>query len=399
MSKPDAKPVDWLVVAPAARSVGGQDKLVAAWVNHLIGKGLRVVLVTHLCDAELAANLGTDLKRVPRPLHSNFLGESLLDFAGRIWSASLRRRFPNLRSLVTGGCCGLSDVNWVHFVHHANHLPKPKNWLKRLKLNIFTGSARRREARYLPRAACLVANSLQTARFMQSELALPVEHIAVAPPGADPRFFPAADAAEQAAHRRTFGLGDAPVLLFVGGLGEDHRKGFDVLFAACLRLKAEAGTLPFSVAVAGSGPSLNDWQQRARAAGVQAQMYFLGQVSDTPQLMRAADALVSPARYESFGMNIMEALCSGLPVIASEQAGAASLIPSAWAAMQIPPNPSPEQLASALRYWLAHAVALRAQARTHAAEVARYTDADMCARIYAAAEASAPMRPSAYAAE
>ena len=55
---------------------------------------------------------------------------------------------------------------------------------------------------------------------------------------------------------------------------------------------------------------------------------FLGFSDQIPDLLAAADLLVSPVRYESYGLNVQEALCRGVPAIVSAGAGVAERYPS-----------------------------------------------------------------------
>jgi glycosyltransferase involved in cell wall biosynthesis len=66
---------------------------------------------------------------------------------------------------------------------------------------------------------------------------------------------------------------------------------------------------------------------------------LLGFRDDVPRLMRAADALVSPTRYEAYGLGVHEALCCGLPAILSADAGVAERYPAELRDLLVPdPN-------------------------------------------------------------
>ncbi len=75
-------------------------------------------------------------------------------------------------------------------------------------------------------------------------------------------------------------------------------------------------------------------------------------VSPTPSLERyyaAADAFVFPTTYDAFGMVVLEAMASGLPVFSSDQAGAAELIDPGRDGFVIPLHEWVETTAGCLR--------------------------------------------------
>jgi len=62
----------------------------------------------------------------------------------------------------------------------------------------------------------------------------------------------------------------------------------------------------------------------ARRLGVERQIQWLGHREDIPELLSAADVFVHPARYDTTGSVILEAVLNELPVIATEVCGYAS---------------------------------------------------------------------------
>jgi UDP-glucose:(heptosyl)LPS alpha-1,3-glucosyltransferase len=81
--------------------------------------------------------------------------------------------------------------------------------------------------------------------------------------------------------------------------------------------------------IAGIGPSSKAARQfthMARRRGVAERVRMLGIREDIPELMAAADLLVHPARTETTGTVILEAIVNGLPVLASAVCGYAEHI-------------------------------------------------------------------------
>ena len=100
-------------------------------------------------------------------------------------------------------------------------------------------------------------------------------------------------------------------MLFIGN--EFGRKGLPLL------LEAMVGLDPSShLHVVGGTPNLIAQASSAAAAsGLTGRVHFEGPHIDPRPWLRAADALVMPSSYESFGLVVLEALASGVPVVAT----------------------------------------------------------------------------------
>jgi sugar transferase (PEP-CTERM/EpsH1 system associated) len=121
-----------------------------------------------------------------------------------------------------------------------------------------------------------------------------------------------------AAARAELGVdSDAFVVGVVGRL--DPIKDHDTLLAAYQRLRT---TLPGSVLlVVGAGP-----ERRRLMASAPQGVRFLGNRSDIPDLLRALDVFVLPSVNEGISNTILEAMASGLPVVASRVGGNLELV-------------------------------------------------------------------------
>jgi glycosyltransferase involved in cell wall biosynthesis len=116
------------------------------------------------------------------------------------------------------------------------------------------------------------------------------------------------------AHRR-----DESFVFFSGGNLEENKNHALLLEAFARRFRGTQATLRIS----GDGPCRTPLAEQARVLGIEAQVSFLGWL-DKPGMLRefgAADCFVLPSRYETFGVVLIEALASGVPVIATRCGG------------------------------------------------------------------------------
>ncbi|MBN8873774.1 MAG: glycosyltransferase family 4 protein [Rhodospirillales bacterium] len=96
-----------------------------------------------------------------------------------------------------------------------------------------------------------------------------------------------------------------------------------------------------------------------RAAGLGDRLKLLGYREDVPALMAAADVFTLPSRFEGLPMSVIEAMLTGLPVVATDVRGPAEQVVPEVTGLLVPPNDA-AALATALRR-LAADPALRAR--------------------------------------
>lgn len=109
----------------------------------------------------------------------------------------------------------------------------------------------------------------------------------------------------------------------------EHVKGVDLLLKAARQLREHTGT-PFSVRLAGKGSLRETLGRQAEELGVTDLVHFLGRLSrdEMEKEMQNANCFVLPTRYEAFGVVLIEAMASGLQVIATRSGGPEMIITS-----------------------------------------------------------------------
>jgi len=115
------------------------------------------------------------------------------------------------------------------------------------------------------------------------------------------------------------------VFLWAGRL--EHVKGVDILLEA-VKLLSGTSDRPFLVRLAGKGSLRSELEQQAEELGVNTDVSFLGRLSREDMLleMQGANCFVLPTRYEAFGVVLIEAMATGLPVIATRSGGPDSIV-------------------------------------------------------------------------
>jgi len=163
-----------------------------------------------------------------------------------------------------------------------------------------------------------------------------------------------------------------PVVLFVGRLRA--YKGLPYLLRAMCHLEA-------NLAIVGDGPEYRSLRAEARALGVADRVHFAGHLPDEelPAAYQAADVFALPSHLpsEAFGLVMVEAMASGLPVVCTELGTGTSVVNRHQETGLVVPPANPEALAAALHRLLTDEVLRRGLGRAGRRRAASEFSADV----------------------
>ena len=104
----------------------------------------------------------------------------------------------------------------------------------------------------------------------------------------------------------------------------------------------------------GDGPERASLEALGRELGVADRVLMPGRVGDVAELYRRSDVLVHPARWEGFGLAMLEAMLAGKPVAAVDAGSAPELVLNGITGLLSPPDDA-ARLAENVRTLLAGA--------------------------------------------
>jgi glycosyltransferase involved in cell wall biosynthesis len=228
-------------------------------------------------------------------------------------------------------------------------------------------------------SSAVISNTRAGAELVARRCAVPVQGIDIVPNGLE--LPPMPTACDRAAARRGLGLTEGnALLLFVGRLVPE--KNLPLLMEAVSRLPPSQRPL---VWLAGEGPERRRVEAEVARLGLGDHVRLLGERTDTRVLMRAADLLVLPSREEGLSNVLLEAMASGLPVIATAVGGSPELIDDRVTGRLLPSDDA-ATLAETIATLVANAdERLRLAAAARAQAESRFTlgaMVDHTARIY-----------------
>jgi glycosyltransferase involved in cell wall biosynthesis len=122
-------------------------------------------------------------------------------------------------------------------------------------------------------------------------------------------------------------------------------KRLDYFLAAVAKARAEVPSL--RAVIAGEGPERAALEGLARELGLGESVRFPGRAGDVDALLRQAEALVHPARWEGFGLVLLEAMLAARPVVGTRVSAIPEIVADGETGLLVPAD-DPGALADAL---------------------------------------------------
>ena len=214
------------------------------------------------------------------------------------------------------------------------------NFLVRLYTSLVMAAAHKADA--------IITDSEASKRDVTERLGLAEDDVHVVHLAADSRFSPNAPAEDVMAVRRRYDLPER-FLFYLGGL--DVRKNIGVLFDALRKLPNDITLVVAGRTRHGKATLFPDWVREATSTEIGPRVRFLGGVpeADKPLLYRAATVFAFPSRYEGFGLDPLEAMACGTPVVSSDAAALPEVVGEGG--ILVPPDNADAWAAAIERLW------------------------------------------------
>jgi glycosyltransferase involved in cell wall biosynthesis len=204
-------------------------------------------------------------------------------------------------------------------------------------------------ARAAHRATMIITVSQHAKQDIIAVLNIPSERIRVIYEAAGEECQPVTDPTVLAAARARYDIGER-YIFYLGGL--DQRKNIPQLVRAFAQVYAQIGDPALKLLISGNpdkkkGPLFPDPRPVAAELGITEQIrYHFITDEDKAAMYSGASLFVFPSLYEGFGLDPLEAMCSGAPVVCSNRTSLPEVVGDA--ALSVDPNDT-QALAEAMQ--------------------------------------------------
>jgi glycosyltransferase involved in cell wall biosynthesis len=212
------------------------------------------------------------------------------------------------------------------FDHYLKHVHLDFSWARAFSWQT--------TVRYYNHCNLIICPSMAIARELkQNGLTKPVQQLSN--PVDTDFFFPASQQKASLVSKK-------PSLIYVGRLS--YEKSLDqVLQAFAAVAKAIPGA---TLKVVGSGPEQQPLEQIVKAAGLAKSVHFLGALNskEVAAVLRENDIFITASKTENMPLSVIEAMATGLPIVAVAEKGLTELVTNGKNGILVPAD-SPAKMA------------------------------------------------------
>lgn len=304
------------IVTQSVRRNDGQGRVNYEVSLHALNQGVEVTLISEHVASDLLDRGANWIRITPRLKRPAII---------RVVEAALQanRRLPRRGAPQVVVANGFTltlphQVNVLHYVHSAAgpslHQARIREGLVRSTYErLYRNANSVAERRAVRAAATIVAVSEKVKDEAVSTIAAGRSPIVIYNGVDTDEFRPGRG------EREALGLPvDVPLAIFVGDI-RNGRKNLDTVLEALHDVPA------LHLAVAGE-TSRSPYPRLVRERNLDGRVHFLGFRADVSELLRAADAYVTVSFYEACSLALLEAMASGLPIIAAKTVGGSELL-------------------------------------------------------------------------
>lgn len=191
---------------------------------------------------------------------------------------------------------------------------------------------------YRPFVNRYVALSRHLALYLTDAVRVPAARVERICNGVDPARFRPPDGPRAPIAGSPFGADDEVLVGTVGRLQAVKDQRNLVRAVAYLISQRAPGTDRLRLIIAGDGASRSGIEAEVRAAGLGHAVWLAGERADVPEVMRGLDVFALPSLAEGISNTILEAMASGLPVIATDVGGNPELVEHGATGSLVPPS-------------------------------------------------------------
>lgn len=181
-----------------------------------------------------------------------------------------------------------------------------------------------------PLATVTTANSLRAAQALTDRRVVRADRMVVIPNAVAS---PVRTAASHRRARASHGVEEDEFLwLAVGRM--TPQKDYETLLTAFTRLTMQRPRT--RLWIAGDGPQRRRMERLAADLGIRSRVSFLGFRTDVDELLHAADGFVLSSRWEGSPNVVLEAMSTGVPVVATDVGGVSELLGASGTGVRVP---------------------------------------------------------------